>query len=196
MPGAFIVVAEQFGLITDIDRTIISKSMSVQSGLRKQGKPLSFSINLSGKDIGNVTLLEFLKSKLRETGADPKCLIFEITETEAIQDLDKAIKFINDLKSLGCCLSLDDFGVGFTSFQYLKEMKVDYIKIDGSFIRKLHENKSDHLFVKAITDVAKGMEIKTIAEFVEHEDTVRILRDLGVDYAQGYLIGKPAPNVQ
>ena len=104
-----------------------------------------------------------------------------------------AVVFICELKELGCSFALDDFGVGFTSFLYLKQLDVDYIKIDGSFVRKLNENKSDQLFVRAITDVARGMGIKTIAEFVENEDTMKLLKTIGVDYAQGYYIGKPAP---
>ena len=96
---------------------------------------------------------------------------------------------------MGCSFSLDDFGAGFTSFRYLKEMEVDYIKIDGSLIRKLAENKHDRLFVKAIADVAKGMGIKTVAEFVENKETVEIIREYGIDYAQGYYIGKPSPVV-
>jgi diguanylate cyclase (GGDEF)-like protein/PAS domain S-box-containing protein len=147
----------------------------------------------SGKDLGDEEFLSFLKSKISATGADPERLVFEITETAAVHDLGRAIKFIKDLKSLGCHFALDDFGVGFSSFVYLKEMNVDYIKIEGSFIRKLHSNPNDRLFVKAMTDVAKGMEIKTIAEFVETEEPLKLLKEYGVDYAQGYHIGKPMP---
>ncbi len=195
LPGSFIDIAEDMGLVTDIDRVIIEKTLRVQVSLNKKGISPSFSVNLSGKELGDEWLLEFLRSRITATGADPGRLIFEITETAAIRELDKAIKFIRELRSLGCSFSLDDFGVGFTSFKYLKEMEVDYIKIDGSFIRKLHENKTDRLFVKAITDVAKGMGIKTIAEFVENEEVMQILREYGVDYAQGYFVGKPAPDI-
>ena len=195
LPGAFIDIAEEMGLVTDIDRVIIEKTLRVQVALSKKGVTPSFSVNLSGKELGDEGLLEFLRSRITATGVDPGRLTFEITETAAIRELDKAIKFIRELRSLGCRFSLDDFGVGFTSFKYLKEMEVDYIKIDGSFIRKLHGNKTDRLFVKAIADVAKGMGIKTIAEFVENEEIMRILRDYGVDYAQGYFIGKPAPEI-
>lgn len=195
LPELFISIAERFGFISAIDYTIIEKAMRFQSKLNQTGRELSFSINLSGKELGDTKLLEFLKSKLTETGVNPEQLIFEITETAAIHDIDRAIKFVETLKALGCGFSLDDFGVGFTSFQYLKELKVDYIKIDGSFIRKLHASKIDCLFVKAIVDVAKGMGIKTIAEFVENEETIPILKEYGVDYAQGYFIGKPSPNI-
>ncbi len=195
LPGSFIDIAEEMGLVTDIDRVIIEKTLMVQVDLNKKGVSPSFSVNLSGKELGDEELLKFLRSRITATGADPRRLIFEITETAAIRELDKAVKFIRELRSLGCSFSLDDFGVGFTSFKYLKEMDVDYIKIDGSFIRKLHENKTDRLFVKAIADVAKGMGIKTIAEFVENEEVLQILKEYGVDYAQGYFIGKPSPDI-
>lgn len=193
LPGAFIDIAERFGLIGSIDRMIIEKSMLMQARLRKEGKYISFGMNLSGKDLGDDDLLSFLKAKMIETGADPDKLVFEITETAAIGDLDRAIKFIKALKTIGCHFALDDFGVGFTSFTYLREMQVDYIKIDGAFIRKLNVSPNDQVFVKAITDVAKGLKIKSIAEFVENKETLELLKTFGVDYAQGYLIGKPAP---
>ncbi len=164
--------------------------------MRRAGKRLSFGMNLSGKDLGDDGLLSFLQDKIKDTGADPDCLIFEITETAAIGDLDRAIRFIKSLNSLGCHFSLDDFGVGFTSFTYLREMQVDYIKIDGSFIKKLPESPNDQVFVKAMTDVARGLHVQTIAEFVETEETFRLLKKLGVDYAQGYFIGRPSPTLQ
>lgn len=193
LPGAFIDIAERFSLIGSIDRMIIEKSMLMQARLRKEGRHISFGMNLSGKDLGDDDLLSFLKTKMVETGADPDKLVFEITETAAIGDLDRAIKFIKALKTIGCHFALDDFGVGFTSFTYLREMQVDYIKIDGSFIRKLNVSPNDQVFVKAITDVAKGLKIKSIAEFVENKETLELLNTFGVDFAQGYLIGKPAP---
>lgn len=195
LPWAFVDTAEMFGLITAIDRIIINKTLKTQSNLCKQGKVLSFSMNLSGKDLGDKEFLQFLKSAIIEKGADPTLLIFEITETAAIRDLDRAIKFIRELKAIGCSFALDDFGVGFTSFKYLREMEVDYIKIDGGFIRMLHETTNDHIFVKAIADVARGMGIKTIAEFVENGEIIKILKEYGVDYAQGCFIGKPSPKV-
>lgn len=194
-PGEFIDTAERFGLIGAIDRIITEKTMRLQAEMSRQGREISFAMNLSGKNLGDEELLSFLQSKISETGADPGHLIFEITETAAVHDLGKAIRFINALKSIGCRFSLDDFGVGFTSFVYLKEMKVDYIKIDGSFIKSLHENPNDQLFVKAIIDVATGMGIKTVAEFVEKKETLDLLKEYCVDYAQGYLIGKPAPEL-
>lgn len=195
LPREFIDTAEAFGLVSEIDKVITEKTMNTQAAMARKGMHLTFGINLSGKELGNEQLLSFLQSKIKETGADPNHLLFEITETAAVHDLDRAVKFITELKSMGCRFSLDDFGVGFTSFVYLKRMQVDYIKIDGSFVRRLHENKDDQHIVKAITDVAKGMGIKTVAEFVEKEETLRLLKEYGVDYAQGYLIGKPGPEL-
>lgn len=193
-PGVFINVAEMFGMIGLIDRIVAEKTMKKQAALSKEGKHITFSINLSGKDLGDEKLLSFLKEKIIETGADPSHIVFEITETEAIHDIKTAVKFISELKSIGCQFSLDDFGVGFTSFIYLKEMLVDFIKIDGSFIKNLCNSKDDQVVVKSIIDVAKGMGIKTVAEFVETQESLDLLRKWKIDYAQGYLVGKPAPD--
>lgn len=194
-PAIFIDTAERFGLIGTIDNIIAEKTMRLQAEMGRNGKYLTFGMNLSGNDFGDEEFLSRLQSKILETKADPNHLIFEITETAAVHEMEKAKRFIKALKSMGCRFSLDDFGVGFTSFTYLKELDVDYIKIDGSFIRRLHENYNDQLFVKAIVDVARGMGIKTVAEFVESEETLQLLKEYGVDYAQGYLIGKPGPEL-
>ncbi len=195
LPGAFIDIAERFGLVGAIDRVITEKAMRKQAEMKKLGRTVSFGMNLSGKDLMDPGLLTFLNDKIKETGADPGQLIFEITETAAIGDLDKALEFIKSLKALGCRFSLDDFGVGFTSFTYLQEMEVDYIKIDGSFIKKLPESQKDQIFVKAMTEVARSLGVRTIAEFVENDEIFSLLKKLGVDYAQGYLIGKPGPGL-
>ncbi|MBE9504256.1 MAG: EAL domain-containing protein [Proteobacteria bacterium] len=192
-PGAFISMAELFGLVGAIDRIVAEKAMKLLAERARAGAPISVSINLSGKDLEDDEILTFMQAQIYESGADPSSIHFEITETAAINDLERAIKLINSLKSMGCKFALDDFGVGFTSFVYLREMPVDYIKIDGSFIKNLHNSKNDQLFVKAITDVARGMGIKTIAEFVEEKETVDFLKEYGVDYGQGYYIGKPKP---
>ena len=195
MPGNFIGIAERYNLISDIDTAICAKAFSVQTQNQAEGRDLSFSINLSGRDLENHAFMSSLQELVRDSGVNAGNIIFEITETEAVRDLEKAKAFIQSFKSMGCKFSLDDFGVGFTSFLYLKEMQVDYLKIDGYFIKKLHENPNDQVFVKAIVDVASGLGISTVAEFVEEEETLKLLKDLGVDYAQGYLVGKPAPNL-
>ncbi len=195
LPRDFIETAEVFGMISAIDGIIMEKTMRLQARAARQGRRLAFGMNLSGRELGNDDTLVFIQNKIRETGADPSMLIFEITETAAVHDLERAIRFVNALKAVGCRISLDDFGVGFTSFLYLREMSVDYVKIDGSFVRDIHINPQDRLFVKAISDVARGMGIKTVAEFVETEQALDVLRELEIDYAQGYLVGKPAPEI-
>ncbi|WP_179953234.1 sensor domain-containing protein [Desulfobotulus mexicanus] len=193
LPGAFIQAAERHGLVGSIDRVVAQKTFALQAMLEKQGKKLSFSMNLSARDLADAGMAAFLQKSIKESGADPEKLIFEITETAAIQDMDRALDFIRQMKALGCRFSLDDFGVGFTSFVYLRELGVDYIKIDGSFIRKLHERQEDRSVVRAIAQMARELGIMTVAEFVEVPETLEILSGFGVDFGQGFFIGKPAP---
>ncbi|MGM0418543.1 MAG: EAL domain-containing protein [Thermodesulfobacteriota bacterium] len=195
LPGAFIPAAETLGLINEIDLVVIRKTFEHQVKLNKRNIDYTFAINLSGKEIGDKRLLNTLGEYVREYEIDPEKIIFEITETSAITDLEKASSFIKELKDIGFRFSLDDFGVGFTSFIYLRELSVDYLKIDGIFVKKLHENKSDLGIIKAITSVARGFGIKTIAEFVEFPETIEILKSNDVDYAQGFYIGKPLPEM-
>jgi len=195
LPGSFIPAAEQLGLIGDIDKTIAQKTIIKQKALHGDGYRLSFSMNISGMNLGDEQLLSFLQETIKSSAADPRGIIFEITETAAINDLKAATHFIKVLKNMGCKFSLDDFGVGFTSFIYLRELNVDFIKIDGMFVRNLHEDKEDQSIVKAISMIAKEMNIRTIAEFVEHKKTLLMLKQFDIDYAQGYLIGKPSPKV-
>jgi diguanylate cyclase (GGDEF)-like protein/PAS domain S-box-containing protein len=191
MPGNFIPTAEQFGLIGQVDRAILSKALRQLAALPPELSTVGISINLSGMSVGDEEVFELIDSELRETGIDPKRVTFEVTETAACEQMAKAAEFIARIRALGCCISLDDFGVGFSSFSYLKNLHVDTLKIDGSFIRDIARSRDDQLFVKALVDVARGMGIRTIAEFVENADTVEILRRLGVDYVQGYFVGRP-----
>jgi diguanylate cyclase (GGDEF)-like protein len=192
LPGHFIDIAERFGLVGAISRDVFVKAFALQEELQKAGRPVRFCLNVSGKELGDREFLYFLRGCMMERGLDPGNLVFEITETASISDMDKAMSFISALKEMGCHVALDDFGIGFTSFLYLREMQVDYIKIAGSFIKSLDRNLNDQLFVKAITEVARGMGIKTIGEFVETGEILSFLRKFGVDHAQGYLIGRPA----
>lgn len=194
-PGEFIATAERFGLIGRIDRTIMEKTLRYQGQLALAGIKPHISLNISGKNMNDPSLLVFLRRTIEEQRAIPQKLIFEITETSAIEDLNTAVKFVRALKDMGCSFSLDDFGVGFTSFVYLRELHLDYIKIDGSFIRALHERPEDQVLVRGITELARGMNIKTVAEFVETSQTLELLREMGVNYAQGYLIGRPVPEI-
>ncbi|MCX8026335.1 MAG: EAL domain-containing protein, partial [Thermodesulfovibrionales bacterium] len=195
LPSSFIFTAERYGLISGIDKIITYKTMLIQAELRRLGRIVSFSINLSGKHLGDESMLKYLKESLDDTKAQPENIVFELTETAAIQDFTAAVRFVKELKSMGCKFSLDDFGVGFTSFVHIIEMEVDFIKIDGSFVRNISLSKRNRLLVKTIADLARGLNIKTIAEFADTEETLSILRELGVDYAQGYFIGKPAPHL-
>ena len=192
-PGDFIPAAEQFNLITRLDGHVVRLALRAIAELPEEFGRTGFSINLSGMSVGDAGLLELIESSLSRHGIDPARITFEVTETAACEQMDAAIEFIAQIRRLGCRISLDDFGVGFSSFSYLKQLDVDYLKIDGSFIRDILENREDQLFVKALVDVAQGMRIRTIAEFVENEGIVSLLIDLGVDFVQGYHVGRPAP---
>jgi diguanylate cyclase (GGDEF)-like protein/PAS domain S-box-containing protein len=191
-PGKFIPTAEQFGLIHQVDRIIVTKAIRSLAEHRDLSPEVGFSINLSGMSVGNDEMFELIAREIRESGVAPQRFTFEVTETAACEKLNDAMEFIAKVRKLGCHISLDDFGVGFSSFSYLKHLRVDTLKIDGSFIREIHENNADQLFVKALVDVARGMGIKTIAEFVENEAVYRLVSRLGVDYVQGYYLGKPS----
>jgi EAL domain-containing protein (putative c-di-GMP-specific phosphodiesterase class I) len=152
-----------------------------------------FSINLSGQTIGDDDILEFIEEEIEHSGLPASSLCFEITESAAVSFLDKAQGFINHLRSLGCSIALDDFGAGLSSFAYLKNFNVDTLKIDGGFIQDITENRISESMVAAITQVAKVMELETVAEYVETKKARKLILELGVDFAQGHLIGKPVP---
>lgn len=192
-PGAFIETAERFGLIREIDRWVVNKAIKAQAESIKKHKPISLAINLSGRHFGNADMLLYIQQAIEIYGADPQSLMFEVTETEAVENLSKARGFIDSLRDIGCKFALDDFGIGFSSFHYLRNLPVDYIKIDGSFVRNLHVDEDDRLFVRAIVDLAKGLKIACIAEFVENGHIIEILQELGVELGQGFHIAKPAP---
>lgn len=191
LPSQFLNIAERFGLIYDIDRWVVHKSINLIKRFQQDGKPAYLEVNLSGKSFTDTELLPLIKKELIATNIDPMNLIFEITETSIIENMATAQCFIADLKSLGCRFALDDFGIGFSSFNYLKHLPVDYLKIDGSFISNLSHSLVDQHLVKAMVEVACGLGKKTIAEFVENEETLTLLQKFGVNYAQGYYIGKP-----
>jgi diguanylate cyclase (GGDEF)-like protein len=190
-PGTFLYIAEQFGLIQSIDRWVIGQATRLIKRLHAEGAPISLSVNLSGASITDTSLLEFVEQEIQETGIDPHALIFEVTETAAIVNIDKARRFAERLGELGCAFALDDFGAGFGSFYYLKHLPFDYLKIDGDFIRQLPVSKPDQLTVKAIVQIAHGLGKRTVAEFVGDDATLALLGRFGVDYAQGYHTGRP-----
>jgi diguanylate cyclase (GGDEF)-like protein/PAS domain S-box-containing protein len=187
LPSRFIPVAERFGLMPQIDRWVVQSSLVA---LHKFPDLQPF-INLSGLSLGDEVLLEVIEEKIRESGIDPTRIGFEITETAAVKDLTRAERWIHRLKKLGCRFALDDFGIGFSSFAYLRLLPVDYLKIDGSYIRDLDRDTTHQALVKAMNAVAHALGKKTIAEFVENEDIMNSLSDLQVDYGQGYYLGRP-----
>ena len=152
-----------------------------------------YSINLSGASIDDDEFIQFLKAQFSQYQVPPALICFEITETAAIANLPKAVQFISELRQLGCQFALDDFGSGMSSFAYLKTLPIDYLKIDGCFIQNIVEDKIDLAMVTAIHQMAQVMNIRTVAEFVENDDILTTLKRLGIDYAQGYSIARPAP---
>jgi diguanylate cyclase (GGDEF)-like protein/PAS domain S-box-containing protein len=192
-PGAFLYVAERFGQIQAIDRWVIARAVEILAERRGAGLELALEVNLSGASITDEAVLEFVASEVENAAIDPSKLIFEVTETAAIVNVERARHFAERLAEFGCKFALDDFGAGFGSFYYLKHLPFDCLKIDGDFIRKLPTSVPDQLTVKAIVEIARGLGKETIAEFVEDELTLGLLREYGVDFAQGYHVGPPAP---
>jgi len=195
LPGGFMPAAERFGLIHSIDRWMVAKTIRTLAGLRDEGHTLHFAINLSGRAFEDASLLPLIKAVLKETGLDPSWLTFEITETAAIANLNAAVRFIEALREIGCRFALDDFGSGFCSFTYLKHLPVDTLKIDGSFVQSLPNAPVDQAMVKSMNQVAHALGKKTIAESVENIETLDLLKELGVDFAQGHYLGKPSSKI-
>jgi len=191
LPGGFMPAAERFGLIHSVDRWIVRRALTQLSRLHRQGEAVRFSINLSGKAFEDATLLPMIQELLDDSNIDPSRVCFEITETAAIAKLSAAEKFITALKTMGCQFALDDFGAGFSSFAYLKHLPVDKLKIDGAFVQGMANSHIDQAMVQSMNQVAHALGKQTIAEYVEDSATLELLRDYGVDYAQGNYIGKP-----
>jgi EAL domain-containing protein (putative c-di-GMP-specific phosphodiesterase class I) len=195
-PGFFLPAAERYNLSCKIDHWVIQTFFSwleAYSELLEQD--ISWGINLSGQSLSDGNLLQFVLEELNHKQIPPNKIYFEITETAAINNLNNATHFIKVLKDHGCNFALDDFGSGLSSFSYLKNLPVDYIKIDGIFVKDMANNNTDFAMVKAINDVSQVMGKKTIAEFVENDEIIVKLKQIGVDYAQGYGIDKPKPLV-
>ncbi len=190
-PGAFLHIAERSGLIRAIDRWVVCRAVAMLAAAEAAGQPLQLAVNLSGKAFSDAELLVEIRTVIQRSGADPRHLLFEVTESAAIADLQRAREFVLSLQELGCSFAVDDFGAGFSSFYYLKHLPVDLIKLDGSFVRNLPHDTADQHLVKAMVEVARGLGKRTIAEFVGDEETLALLRDFGVDYAQGYHVGRP-----
>jgi EAL domain-containing protein (putative c-di-GMP-specific phosphodiesterase class I) len=196
-PGRFLPAAERYGLIRDIDRMVIGK---VTALLAEHGSvpelddpDVTVAINVSALSVTDESMLRHLERQLTLHGIEPSRLVIEVTETAAISDMERARSFCAGVEALGCAVALDDFGAGFGSFQYLKHLPFSYLKIDGDFIRGMPGSRTDQLVVKALVGVVRGMGRRTIAEFVGDQPTLEMLRSYGVDYAQGFQVGRPRP---
>jgi diguanylate cyclase (GGDEF)-like protein/PAS domain S-box-containing protein len=194
-PGLFIPAAERYNLMPTLDRWVIRTAFQYYADLRRyepeSAVRLRYSINLSGNSLNDDNLLQFIRDQLNQFDMPTHQLCFEITETAAVFNLDNATRFIRSLKELGCRFALDDFGSGLSSFAYLKSLPVDFLKIDGSFVKDMATDRMDRAIVEAINQVGHVLGIRTIAEFVENDAIIAELQKIGVDYAQGYGVGRP-----
>ncbi len=194
-PGAFIPAAEHYNLMPQLDRWVVKMvftRLASRHGPDWEKRGVCF-INLSGNSLSDESFFPFIRTQLRRYGVPPSCICFEITETAAIANLGRAIDFIKEIRELGCQFALDDFGSGLSSFSYLKAIPVDYLKIDGSFVRNMLEEPMDCAIVEAINRIGQVAGIRTVAEFVENDAIQRRLEQIGVDFAQGYGISLPLP---
>jgi EAL domain-containing protein (putative c-di-GMP-specific phosphodiesterase class I) len=195
-PSDFIPIAERYNLMPAIDRWVIRNSFAAYMRLKKAGDPLAsaiFCVNLSGASLAEDSIIDYIIDTAEEFKIPPEHFCVELTETNAILNLTSAYRFIYILKERGFTVALDDFGSGFSSFGYLKNLPVDFLKIDGSFIRNMDKDPVDYTMVQAISSMCKVLGLKTIGEYAENDVIINMLREIGVDYAQGYGISKPFP---
>lgn len=192
LPAAsFIKAAERAGMVQELDRWVVARALELVVERERQGQPLSLHVNLSGASLTDISVLEFIERRLDEGGADPSRCTFEITETAGLSDYETAAGFADRLTEFGCQVAIDNYGAGFGPFHYLKQVPFDVIKIDGAFVRDMPRSDADQLTVQAIVQIARGLGKTTIAEFVQDDDTTRLLREYGVDMAQGFHLGRP-----
>jgi EAL domain-containing protein (putative c-di-GMP-specific phosphodiesterase class I) len=191
-PNDFIAAAERYGITPAIDRWVIENAFRwLVSEADEREKLVQCSINLSGQSLGDDKFLPFVIDQFHKSGLDASKICFEITETAAVASFSQANRFIQALKELGCKFALDDFGTGLSSFGYLKHFPVDYLKIDGSFVREILRDPIDREMVRSINEIGHLTGKQTIAEFAENAEIIQMLTSLGVDYAQGYGIAQP-----
>jgi diguanylate cyclase (GGDEF)-like protein len=195
LPGLFLPAAERYQLMPQIDRWVIRNTLQMLSSNWETIAAANavFCVNLSGQSLTDHSFLLFVSDELRNSSVPPKNICFEITETAAISNIDEALAFMKEMRDLGCQFALDDFGAGLSSFGYLKMLPVDYLKIDGSFVRQITTDSIARSMVEAMCQIGRTMGLQIIAEFVGDKETVEVLRAMGVDYAQGFYVGKPAP---
>ena len=193
LPGQFIEVAESLGMAQEIDLRVVSKVIDVLQGPEFRGRKTRFFVNLSRTSISDPHWARRFQNMLAAAPVDHSQLVFEITETAAMSSVDVTQGFIAQMKRMGCRFALDDFGAGFSSFYFLKRFEVDYLKIDGSFVRELASDDASRLFVRALCDVARGLNKQVVAEWVEDQSVMDILVEMGVQYGQGFAFGRPLP---
>jgi diguanylate cyclase (GGDEF)-like protein/PAS domain S-box-containing protein len=192
-PGAFLPTAERTGTIREIDKRMTSFAIDLIAASEAAGRPVSYEVNLSARSLADRELPDHIARRIGEAGIDPSLLVFEITETAAVANIEQARNFANALRGFGCSFALDDFGAGFASFYYLKHIPLDALKIDGDFVRNLRTSETDQLLVTHMAEIAASLGLYTIAEFVEDQETLEMLASYGVDAVQGYHIGRPEP---
>jgi EAL domain-containing protein (putative c-di-GMP-specific phosphodiesterase class I) len=191
-PSRFVYVAERVGLMPQVDAWVVDRSLELLARLRREHDPdFEFEVNLSGHSIGNPDIERAIVDSLARHEVHPSALILEITETAAVADVALARDFAERMTELGCAFALDDFGAGFGSFYYLKHLFFDYVKIDGEFVAHVHESAVDRTIMRSIVGIARDLGKRTVAEFVSEPEILRVCEQEGVDFAQGYLIGKP-----
>lgn len=195
LPNSFIPAAERHGLIGEIDRLVVSK-VAALLGRELWASDARVAVNLSALSITDSGMLAHIEREIVRRRIDPARLIFEVTETAAVGDMAQAIELCEAIQRMGSAIALDDFGAGFASFRYLKHLPFSYLKIDGELIRELSSSRTDQLVVKALVDVARAMGKRTIAEYVDDESTMEMLRAYGVDYAQGFHLGRPVHEME
>ena len=191
LPAGFIASAERFGLMRAVDNWVVNHAIAYLGEQLRRNPRLHFSINLSAESVGDSIMLETITNALQRHAVPATALTFEITETVAIANLVPAVDFLTRLRNLGCQTALDDFGVGYSSFAYLKDLPVDFVKIDGSFVKDIHRDNVQLAMVRSMNDIAHAMGKQTVAEFVDNRDAMRVLKEINVDYIQGYHVGGP-----
>ncbi len=194
-PEKFLSAAERYQLLPAIDRWVIKNALAALAGHASSlaGRAMRFSMNISGASIASEEFLEFLEGSIADSGLPPNILCFELTETSAVSNLARAEKLMLRLRTLGCTFALDDFGTGLSSLAYLKALPVSVLKIDGTFVRDAGTNQRTESMVRAIAQLARTMGMETVAEYVETDDLRTRMAALGVDYGQGFAIGRPVP---
>jgi EAL domain-containing protein (putative c-di-GMP-specific phosphodiesterase class I) len=193
-PGSFLPAAARFGLLPIVDRWVVRTALNtIDQAYKRSTVEIEYAINISGVTLGDKDFVDFVSGQFERYSISPNLICFEITEITAVANLTVARTFIERMKQFGCRFALDDFGTGMSSISYLKHLPVDYLKVDGSFIKEMLSNSVDRSMVEMITKIGKILGMKVVAEFVETQEILDELRIIGVDYVQGFAIGRPIP---